>query len=58
MDEQFMRKALELANQAACEGEVPVGCVITLGDRIVGQGRNRRELGKNRSGPCRAGGHP
>ena len=46
MDEQFMRKALELANQAACEGEVPVGCVITLGDRIVGQGRNRRELGK------------
>ena len=46
MDEQFMRKALELADQAACEGEVPVGCVITLGDRIVGRGRNRRELGK------------
>ena len=24
-----------------------MGCVITLGDRIVGRGRNRRETGKN-----------
>ena len=35
--------ALKLAQQAAQAGEVPVGCVITLGDRIVGRGRNRRE---------------
>ena len=47
MDEQMMREALALAAEAAAEGEVPVGCVITLGDRIVGRGRNRREVGKN-----------
>ena len=46
-DLQFMEEALALAKEAAAEGEVPVGCVITLGDRIVGRGRNRRE--KNRS---------
>ena len=47
MDELFMREALELAQEAAAEGEVPVGCVITLGDRVVGRGRNRRETAKN-----------
>ena len=47
MDEQMMREALSLAAEAAAEGEVPVGCVITLGDRIVGRGRNRRETGKS-----------
>lgn len=41
-----MRKALLLAREAAADGEVPVGCVITLEDRIVGRGRNRREKGK------------
>ena len=46
-DEAYMRQALALAKQAADEGEVPVGCVITLGDRIVGTGRNRRETGKS-----------
>ncbi len=47
MDEQWMRQALALAAQAAAEGEVPVGCLITLGDRVVGRGRNRREGGRN-----------
>lgn len=47
MDERMMLQALALAKEAAAEGEVPVGCVITLGDRIVGRGRNRRETGKN-----------
>lgn len=28
------------------DGEVPVGCVIVRGDRIVGRGRNRRETKK------------
>ena len=46
-DELFMRRALELAAEAAEEGEVPVGCVVTLGERIVGEGRNRRENDKN-----------
>ena len=42
--EYYMSLALELANEAAENGEVPVGCVIT--DRagsIIGHGRNRRE---------------
>lgn len=47
MDEEFMREALALAAQAGAEGEVPVGAVVTLGSRIVGRGRNRRETGKN-----------
>ena len=46
-DEEFMREALRLAREAAEEGEVPVGCVITDGETIVGRGRNRRERGKN-----------
>ena len=36
---RFMREALALAAEAGAEGEVPVGCVITLGDRIVALSR-------------------
>jgi tRNA(adenine34) deaminase len=46
-DEQFMRRALELAQQAAEEGEVPVGAVIVKDGEIIAEGRNRRESGKN-----------
>ena len=42
-DELYMNMALELAREAAAEGEVPVGCVIVRGDQVVGRGRNRRE---------------
>jgi tRNA(adenine34) deaminase len=42
-----MRRALELAEMAASEGEVPVGCVVTWGNEIVGEGYNRREGDKN-----------
>lgn len=45
-----MEKALELARQAAAEGEVPVGCVIVKDGEIVGTGRNRRETGKTALG--------
>ena len=45
-DTQWMQAALALAQEAAADGEVPVGCVVTLGDEIVGRGRNRREQGK------------
>ena len=45
-DYDFMGEALRLAAEAAAEGEVPVGCVITRGEEIVGRGRNRREKGK------------
>lgn len=46
-DKRYMLEALELAKEAAKEGEVPVGCVIVCKGRIVGRGRNRRETGKN-----------
>ena len=45
-DLYFMDLALELAREAAAEGEVPVGCVIVRGDEVVGRGRNRREKDK------------
>jgi tRNA(Arg) A34 adenosine deaminase TadA len=35
-----MRRALELAAQAAEAGEVPVGAVVTLGDEIVAEACN------------------
>ena len=41
--EVYMRRALELAEEAAAAGEVPVGCVIVRDGVIVGEGRNRRE---------------
>ena len=40
-DELFMRRALELARQAQAEGEVPVGAVVVVEGRIVGEGWNR-----------------
>lgn len=51
MDERFfMESALELAKEAASEGEVPVGCVIVRDGQIVGRGRNRRETAKTALG--------
>ena len=46
-NEYFMDQAIALAREAAQEGEVPVGAVVVLEDRIVGTGRNRREKSKN-----------
>jgi len=39
--EAFMRRALELAQRAQAEGEVPVGSVVVLNGTIVGEGWNR-----------------
>jgi tRNA(Arg) A34 adenosine deaminase TadA len=36
-----MRRALDLAAEAAEAGEVPVGAVITRGDQIIAEARNR-----------------
>ena len=47
MDKKFMEMALDLAREAAQEGEVPVGCVIVKDGQVVGTGRNRRETGKS-----------
>ena len=49
-DLYFMDQALELAKEAAAEGEVPVGCVIVRNGEIVGRGRNRRERAKTALG--------
>lgn len=49
-DLMYMDAALELAREAAREGEVPVGCVIVCNGQIVGRGRNRRETGKTALG--------
>ncbi len=43
----FMKYALELAKQSANEGEVPVGAIVVCDGKIVGEGRNRREVVKN-----------
>ena len=46
--EEIMREALRLAGEAAENGEVPVGCVITDREgKIIGRGRNRREEARN-----------
>ncbi len=39
-DEFFMRAALELAQQAAQRGEVPVGAVVVKDGEIIGRGSN------------------
>ena len=46
----FMQQALTLAQMAAADGEVPVGCVIVRNGQIVGRGRNRRETAKTALG--------
>lgn len=42
-NEAFMREALRQAEQAASEGEVPVGAVLVHENTIVASGRNARE---------------
>lgn len=43
----FMKYALTLAKKSAEEGEVPVGAIVVCDGKIVGEGRNRREVVKN-----------
>ncbi len=47
MKKEFMQEALRLACEAAENGEVPVGAVVTIGDKIIGRGFNCREKNKN-----------
>ena len=39
-DEDYMRLALELAEQAAAAGEVPVGALVVKDGQVVGRGFN------------------
>ena len=40
IDERFMRLALEQAAAAGRQGEVPVGAIVVLDDRVLGRGAN------------------
>lgn len=40
-DEKFMRHALELAEKAGSENEVPVGAIVVVDGEVVGEGWNR-----------------
>lgn len=39
--EHWMQMALELAQQARAEDEVPIGAVVVLDDEVIGRGYNR-----------------
>lgn len=41
VDALFMQRALELADRAAGEGEVPVGAVLVNAGEMIGEGWNR-----------------
>ena len=48
-DERFMRDALEEAQAAAAEGEVPIGAVVVHEGRVIARAHNRRELDEDPS---------
>ena len=47
IQEKYMREALRQAKKAYALGEVPIGCVIVHGGKIIGRGYNRRNTDKN-----------
>lgn len=46
-DEKYMKLALKEAKKAAEINEVPIGCVIVQGDKVVGKAYNKRNTDKN-----------
>lgn len=46
-DERYMRQALTQAKKALVIGEVPIGCVIVCGGKVVGRGYNRRNTDRS-----------
>ena len=42
-DHEWMGVCIELAQQAAADGEVPVGAIVVLDGQIIGRGYNLRE---------------
>jgi len=39
-DQEFLNRAIELAQEAGSIGNLPIGCVICLDDQIVAEGKN------------------
>jgi tRNA(adenine34) deaminase len=48
-DEKWMKQALDLAEQAALQGEVPVGAVAVRDGLVIGKGFNRKEANQDPS---------
>ena len=46
-DEKYMKQAIKQAKKAYALAEVPIGCVIVAGDKIIARGYNRRNTDKN-----------
>ena len=46
-DERYMKEAIRQARKAYALREVPIGCVIVCGDKIIARGYNRRNTDKN-----------
>ena len=42
-NEDWIKKALRLAEKAFSKGEVPVGAVVVKDNKIIGQGYNQKE---------------
>ena len=40
-DEEWMRRALELAARAEAEGEIPVGALVVRDEQVLGEGWNQ-----------------
>ncbi len=45
-DEKYMKAAIKQAKKALAAGDVPIGCVIVLEDRIIARGYNKRNAKK------------
>ncbi|KAF2079618.1 nucleoside deaminase [Flavobacterium sharifuzzamanii] len=43
-DEYFMKKALQEAEEAYSKGEIPVGAVIVVADKVIARSHNLTEL--------------
>ncbi|HEY1192722.1 nucleoside deaminase [Flavobacterium sp.] len=43
-DEYFMKKALQEAQEAYLKGEIPVGAVIVVADKVIARSHNLTEL--------------
>lgn len=46
-DEKYMYEAIKQARRAARLSEVPIGCVIVFGDKIIARAYNRRNTDKS-----------
>jgi len=43
LDNYFMTEALRQAQRAFDDGEIPVGAIVVIGERIIGKGYNQTE---------------